>query len=129
MNEAELTIIRGLPGAGKSTLAYLFSEGGMYPIYEADDFWENREFDHTLLHQAHKECFDNVRTELKEGYTCIVSNTFTTEKELKPYIDLAKELSVRVTVIIVENRHSGKSVHNVPEATIEKMRNRFSVKL
>lgn len=123
-----LTLIRGIPGAGKSSLAWYISEGEI-PVYEADDFWDERAFDPALLHQAHKECLANTDEALRIEGDCIVSNTFTTEKELKPYLDLAKKLDMRVTVIIVENRHGGKSVHNVPEATIEKMRNRFSVKL
>jgi hypothetical protein len=30
---------------------------------------------------------------------------------------------------VVENRHGGTNVHNVPEDKIEQMKNRFSIKL
>jgi hypothetical protein len=29
----------------------------------------------------------------------------------------------------MENRHGGVNIHNVPEETLEKMRNRFEVKI
>jgi hypothetical protein len=48
---------------------------------------------------------------------------------MKPYLDMAVETGHEVTVLIVENRHGNKSVHNVPEDTIQKMKNRFSIKL
>lgn len=59
----------------------------------------------------------------------IVCNTNTTEREMKPYMDLALQFGYKVFSIIVENRHGGVSIHNVPEETLEKMRNRFEVKL
>lgn len=58
-----------------------------------------------------------------------VSNTFTTEKEMKPYLKMAEESGYHVVSLIVENRHGNKSVHNVPEETMTKMRDRFSFKL
>lgn len=123
-----LYIIRGLPGSGKSTLASELSDH----VFEADDFWKTREFDPKLLPIAHKECYTSVAEFLinNGNYVhCCVSNTFTTEKELKPYVDLAKEMEIPYTVIVVENRHGNKSIHNVPEETVEKMRKRFSIKL
>jgi predicted aldo/keto reductase-like oxidoreductase len=59
----------------------------------------------------------------------VVSNTFTQEWEMQPYYDLAKEYGYMVFSIIVENRHGGKNVHNVPEDKINQMRDRFQVKL
>jgi hypothetical protein len=58
-----------------------------------------------------------------------VSNTFTQEWEMKPYFDLAKKYGYKVFTVIVENRHGGKNVHNVPDEALEKMRNRFEIKL
>jgi len=34
-----------------------------------------------------------------------------------------------VFTIVVENRHGGTNVHNVPEDKIEQMKNRFEIKL
>ena len=59
----------------------------------------------------------------------VVSNTFTKEWEMNEYFELAKQYGYMVFTIIVENRHGSKSVHNVPEATMGNMLNRFEVKL
>jgi phenolic acid decarboxylase len=59
----------------------------------------------------------------------IVSNTFTEEWEMEYYVNLANELNYRVISLIVENRHSNKSVHDVPQETINRMNNRFDIKL
>lgn len=59
----------------------------------------------------------------------VVSNTFTQEWEMEPYFKLAKEYGYTVFSIVVENRHGGTNVHNVPEDKIEQMKKRFSIKL
>ena len=98
-------------------------------MFEADQFFEDKEWSRDLLGQAHTECFNKTKEALKRGMIVAVANTFTTEKELRQYLNLAEELNVPVTSIIVENRHGNKSIHNVPEETLIKMKNRFSVKL
>ena len=59
----------------------------------------------------------------------VVSNTFTQEWEMKPYFEWAEDFGYKVFSIIVENRHGGENVHNVPQETLEKMKNRFEIKL
>jgi len=58
-----------------------------------------------------------------------VANTFTTDKEIKPYKELAERYGYMLMSIIVENRHGNKSIHGVPEETMEAMEKRFTVKL
>jgi len=132
----KLFLIRGLPGSGKSTLADsiiadFHIESDMYFMKTGE-----YKFDPTKLHSAHKWCFDEVEEEMvaceivqTHDFSMVVSNTFTTEKELKPYLELGKKHGFQITVLIVENRHGGKSIHGVPETTMEKMEKRFSVKL
>lgn len=59
----------------------------------------------------------------------VVANTSTRVREMQPYMDLAEQFGYRVFTVIVESRHGNKSVHNVPEETLEKMRERFNIKL
>lgn len=59
----------------------------------------------------------------------VVANTSTTNRELKPYYDLAKKFNYKVFSVIVENRASTQSIHNVPEETIIKMKNKFQISL
>lgn len=58
-----------------------------------------------------------------------VSNTFTQEWEMEPYMELAKKYGYTVFTIIVENRHGGVNQHNVPDEVLNKMRERFEIKL
>jgi hypothetical protein len=71
-----------------------------------------------------------VKAYFTKGYSkVVVSNTFTQEWEMQPYYDLAKEHGYRVYSIIVENRHGGVNSHGVPQETLERMKNRFEIKL
>ncbi len=125
-----LIFIRGIPGAGKSTLAKTLRDGvgGFVDVFEADDYFIDKNtgqyiFDRTKLSEAHAACLDNARKLLKLGGRAIVSNTFTTKRELKPYFDLAKEFGIVPQVILCQGNF--KSIHDVPEATIAKMKARF----
>ena len=127
--EKHLFLLRGLPGAGKSTLAK--SIGGAH--FEADMFFmENGEykFDVTKLKDAHNWCRHSVMDTMKAGEPkVIVSNTFTQEWEMNAYYLLAKELGYTVFSLIVENRHDGVNEHGVPQEALDRMKNRFEVKL
>ncbi|MNZ78994.1 hypothetical protein D3C78_975870 [compost metagenome] len=81
------------------------------------------------VRHAHSMCQASVEDVMKYGLDVVVSNTSTTEKELKPYLDLAEKYGYNVTSLITENRHGNQSIHGVPEETMVQMRNRFSVKL
>ena len=131
-----LIILRGLPGSGKTSFAkYMFSNN----VFEADQYFVdsdgNYNFDATKLHAAHLDCQKRVEDLMKMSETTqygseiVVSNTSTTEKELKPYYDLAEKYDYKVVSLIVENRHGSKNVHNVPDEKLEQMKNRFSIKL
>jgi tRNA uridine 5-carbamoylmethylation protein Kti12 len=137
----QLVILRGLPGAGKSTFAknyanVLAASGQVVKgPFEADNFFINKttgayEFNPELLGAAHTQCMKDVElVMLQQATHVIVSNTATTERELKPYLALAKKYGYDVVSLVVENRHGNDSVHNVPEEAMTKMEARFSVKL
>ena len=128
--EKILYIVRGIPGSGKSTLAKQLTSN----VFEADHYFYdndgNYKFIASEIKDAHKECQDNVRIAMESSIPkIVVSNTFTQEWEMEPYFELAKEFGYKTFSIIVENRHGGTNVHNVPEDKIEQMKNRFSIKL
>jgi hypothetical protein len=80
-------------------------------------------FDPSRRAQAHVWCRQKAYDLLMSGVSVIVANTFTTYYEMMPYIELAHELGVRLTVI--ECRGNYGSVHNVPPDIIEAMKTRW----
>lgn len=122
---SELVIIRGLPGSGKST--YAKNQYPNHKHYEADQWFVdgngNYNFNANELGQAHKACFGMCDAALAHKLDVVVSNTFTTLKELTPYIELAKTHKSRLIIISMYDNYG--SVHNVPEETINKMKARW----
>ena len=135
----ELFLLRGLPGSGKSTLANSIV-GIDFLICEADKYFYDKEgnynFNGSKLKDAHEFCRNTVETYMKDSLVneqfyrkIVVSNTFTQEWEMQTYFELAEKYGYRVYSLIVENRHGGVNQHGVPEEKLEKMRNRFDIKL
>ena len=125
-----LILLRGLPGAGKSTLANAI--GGVH--FEADMYFEdengNYNFDGSKIRDAHAWCQNKVRLSMESGVEkIVVSNTFTQEWEMEHYNMLAEVNGYTVHSVIVENRHDGKNLHDCPPENIDKMRARFQLKL
>lgn len=133
-----LIILRGLPGSGKTTFATFLKRSiqGSKEVC-ADDCWDydytdpnTPGFTKSGIEKAHTKCFETVEEYMNEKVECIIlHNTNTTEKEMYKYIQLANENNYQVVSLVVENRHESKSVHNVPEETLERMKNRFEIKL
>ena len=125
----ELYLLRGLPGAGKSTLAKSLSGCNI----EADMFFmkdgEYR-FDAAKLREAHQWCKNKTSSYMYTSWPrVVVSNTFTQEWEMEEYFKLAEKYGYKVYSLIVENRHGGISNHGVPSETLTKMEERFTIKL
>jgi predicted kinase len=120
-------ILRGLPGSGKSTIARKIAMDGGWRHYEADMYFYDKQgnynFDVNKLGAAHHWCENNVAKKLQEGWSVVVSNTFTTQRELNPYFEIAMQLGIIPQVISVHG--SFGSTHNVPEETMKRMRRRW----
>ena len=123
-----LTLIRGLPGSGKST----FAKSGWYGLHmEADLFFERPQggsfvydYDHTLIKVAHEWCYASTVKALRCGSDVVVSNTFTTMWEMQRYLDLP-ELISNLRIRLVEMHTQYGSVHDVPQTAIDKMKQRW----
>ena len=127
-NEIILYAFRGLPGSGKTS----FAKSLNLNFFEADQYFEkfnNNKYDYKLLKKAHQYCYQSVKQELENGRSVIVSNTMTSEEEVLEYQNLAKKLNVKFVSMVLENRHNGISVHDVPQSSIEQMQKRFNIKL
>lgn len=122
-----LTLVRGIPGSGKSTLARQLAALNNAVHLEADQYFMidgEYKFDAQKLHQAHSWCQSSTAQALALGRQVIVSNTFTTLKELKPYFEFARHFTGRApTVLLAQNQFT--NVHNVPEDKLVQMKARF----
>ena len=126
-----LILVRGVSGAGKSTIAPMFKNA---VLVSTDDFFLDEYgeyvFDANSLVINHQFCQIAVKMMMKDNEELIVvHNTFTADWEMDAYFDLAREHGYAVHTIIVENRHGSKNVHDVPQDVIKAQKERFSVTL
>jgi hypothetical protein len=97
--------------------------------YEADQFFIDDAsgkyvFQPTLIGQAHSWCQLQTSDSLSYKMDVIVSNTFTTAKEIRPYLHIAKEHALPRPAIYLCQSSFG-SVHGVPDQTLAAMKKRF----
>ena len=143
MNIRTLIIVRGLPGAGKSTTARSFG----VPVREADQFPDlytylpsgEVEFHGMemvsgvpMIQNAHEWCQACIREDLaSDEPVAVVANTFVQGWEFTPYLEMAREANARVVVIDVfdagmdDATLAARNVHGVPEAAIARMRSNW----
>jgi len=127
-----LIIVRGIPGAGKSTLAKKLTVVNGNRIaagpFEADNYMVDSAgkyaFDPKRLGYCHNRCLTDVENAMIDGEETIVqSNTNTTFKEMVPYLELAERYDYKVQTIIVQADFG--SVHGVPADKLAQMKARF----
>jgi predicted kinase len=128
MKNNNLILIRGLPGSGKSTLAkQMVMDNPDLWHFEADQYFTDKfgvyEFNVNNLSDAHEWCRQRTIDTLNSGESVVVSNTFTTAREMQPYFTIAK--SIRKEPIVITLTAQYGNIHNVPETTLEKMKARF----
>lgn len=136
----ELIIVRGIPGSGKSTLAKrllaTYANGVLHTNtpayhYEADQFFTdkagNYHWDGMRIGEAHAWCQTMCAEALEEGATVIVSNTFTTKKEMQGYFEMIQQYGQNPTVVLAQSNFG--SVHGVPDNVLQNMKNRFLFKI
>lgn len=129
----EMIILRGVSGSGKSELAQLLlqmwrrSNEDPATICSADQFFgtsDDYRFNPKQLGQAHAWCQNKAFCACNDGLELVViDNTNTQRWEFQPYMDMAEEFGYRVTVIEVQGNH--QNIHQVPEGSIQKQRDRF----
>lgn len=127
----KLFLVRGLPGSGKTTKARKLAVQHSAIHLEADHYFEVilgdaipvYGFVGSLVGEAHNRCKQLATHWLRAGYPVVVSNTFTIKWEIEPYYEMAKKLGIEYEVVTCTGDYG--SVHNVPEAALQKMKDRW----
>ena len=130
-----ISLVRGVSGCGKTTLAQQLALGGRRRLLAADDYFmdENGVYQFNLsgLREAHAWCQEATATAMDEGLHVIVHNTFTQRWEMEPYLQMAGNNGYRVTVVSLfdggctDEELAGRNTHGVPLAGIQSMRDRW----
>lgn len=130
-----LTLVRGLPGAGKTTLAQKIAKSNpATQIIAADDYsglYVDGVYQSHLQKESHAWCQKNVEIWMSRGATeIIIHNTFAQFLWMKTYFELAKKYDYTIHVVhseavIFPDGSRTESTHNVPKAIIQSMRQRW----
>lgn len=128
MDNAPIIIVRGAPGAGKSTFAERIRGCGSCFIFETDNFFvdsinhHDYHFDSKLLGIAHSWNQGEVIRACRDCPTVpiVVANTFCQNWELKPYLEIAKAFNRKVIVFTLRTEHD--NVHGVPDSIVQRHR-------
>ena len=120
-----LTLIRGLPGSGKSTYAETLVDARPV-LLDADQYFMEDgvyRFDPSSIKLAHEWCQATTKRYLSTNNNVVVANTFTKIWEMQPYFDMAQDLGLQVTVVKTVGEFG--SIHDVPSEHISIMRGRW----
>ena len=153
MLNKNLILVRGVSGAGKTTIARMlntsarsvsFSTDDMFIVpgcavcsdddgieHECTGYQSRYVFEPSRLPEYHAATVDKVHRAIKMDNVdlIVVHNTFTQKWEMHKYFVLAKEYGWTLHTIVVENRHCSESIHDVPDHSINAQKERFEVVL
>ena len=123
----KLTIVRGLPGSGKTykakqLIADYNRELEQAVHIEADMFHMGKggyDYKSHLASYAHQYCESNSAYFLNQGFNVVVANTFITKRSVIAYYELSLTMGVEFEIINCDGDY--ESVHEVPVEVLARM--------
>ncbi len=124
---AQLTILRGLPGGGKSMHAKrarpgtVIASADTFPGLYSVDSEGLTQLDVTLLDPAHGASMRTAIEGLQAGRHVIVDNTNLSAEEILPYVALAQAFRTECRIVTIPSDPEaafGRQTHGVPYAVI-----------
>jgi len=95
--------------------------------FEADQYFVDAsgkyEFVPAEIGDAHLWCFAETRSAINDGFSVVVSNTFTRKWEMEPYRLFAEKCGIELEILEAKGNYG--SIHGVPQKTIDAMRSRW----
>lgn len=120
----KLTLIRGVPGSGKTTFANTLTAT---VVVEADQYFTDKDgayqYENHRIKEAHNWCQLETKRLLKAGYNVAVANTFVKNWEMKFYKSLADDMGLAFEIIEMTGNY--QNVHGVPDAIVKRMASQF----
>ncbi|MEZ8656473.1 AAA family ATPase [Vibrio sp. 10N.222.54.F12] len=125
MKKQKLTLVRGIPGSGKTTMASKLDAH----LVEADMFFVDKDGNYNYCSQyikdAHAWCQLEMKRLLRSGHDVVVANTFIRCWEVQGYIEAAQSLNLELDVEVIEAEGKYQNIHGVPDRTVERMKNQY----
>ena len=122
-----ITLVRGLPGSGKTTRAKNLLLKFPDAIHRESDMWFDQNgayvFKPSELTNAHQWCVSATEMAIRNNKDVIVSNVFANVAECAPYFVLKQKYDCVMHLIACTDAYG--SIHGVPPDKIEAMRLRF----
>jgi predicted kinase len=125
----EVIILRGIPGAGKTTYAKRFHPKAI--VVSADDYFidpktRTYNFQRHNLRAAHRYCWHEFVNAIARGAPeIVVDNTNIKVREFKPYYDYATAHDYQAKCVFISSDPivaAGRNLHNL---SLEKVLQRF----
>ena len=133
----KLILLRGITGSGKSTRAKQLVDQGQ--IFSTDDYFMvdgKYKFDASQLGVYHNKNVNRAKSAMIGGVSpVVIDNTNLTLRDMRPYLELAKEFDYEITVAqidlddvdeLVKRQLGRKSIgKNLPVEVIKYMKDKF----
>ena len=131
MEQKIIIVTRGASGCGKTTFANILTREIGWVSVSADSYFEDGEGNYNFIAEdigkAHAHCRARFMEALKEHTVkgIVVANTNTKPSDFDFYVKEGEKVGAKIIVTVLENRHGGNNIHNVPEHVLERQENQI----